>query len=223
VSTHSNVQKAIICDNSTNEETSKLLNEHNIPYFTDPGGTHGCGVNKLIEKCTTKYALLVDTDIIFLKNHTSIFQKFKEMDLTLMGKVEGDRGGKLIHNRVNPWHCFINVDHIKEKNIIFFDEGRMRESFKTSKIYDIGSTFLEDIKSNKLKIGDIDLSTNYYYHLEGMSWYKNKYSNANGDTGIDFGGTHDNYQYVELFNSKYTIFESIASKYEGYNIKNMYI
>jgi len=202
VSVHNNVQQLIVIDNSTDELTRGLLFNHKIPYKCFPGNSHGQGVNEAINLCKTKYALLVDTDVVFLKNHTDIFEQFKNMDLTIMGKVEGDRGGKSIYNRVNPWHCFIDVKKIKNNNIKFFDEQRMKDSFKTNKIYDIGSTFLEDIKNASLKIGNVDLEHNYYIHLEGMSWYKNKFDSTKEDTGIDFGGTHNNPGFVQAHDAK---------------------
>lgn len=216
-------QRLILSDNSTDNNTSDLLKLYNVPHLSNFGKTHGEGVDILIESCKTKYALLVDTDVIFLKNHSDIFEKFKDMNITIMGKVEGDRGGKHIHNRVNPWHCFINVEDVKSHNIKFHDEKRMRDSFKTSCIYDIGSTFLEDIKRENLKIGDVDLAGIYYNHLEGMSWYKNKYDPTKEDTGIDFGGTHNNYGYVQAYNSKHLKFEKIESIFENVNLYDKFI
>lgn len=215
---HNKTQRLVLCDNSTNSDTRNLLFDHQIPYITQPGMSHGNGINELLKLCKTKYALLVDTDVIFLKDHSDIFQQFKDMDLDIMGKVEGDRGGKSIYNRVNPWHCFINVERIKQHNIIFFDEKRMRDSFNTNKIYDIGSTFFQDIKSSGLKIGNVDLSNNYYIHFEGMSWYKNKFDSTKEDTGIDFGGTHNNTAYVDAYEQKYKVFENIKQQYNNVKI-----
>ena len=115
---HNRTQRLIVCDNSTNSDTKNLLYDHKVPYITYPGMSHGDGVNEALKLCKTRYALLVDTDVVFLKDHSSIFQQFKEMDLAIMGKVEGDRGGKSIYKRVNPWHCFIDVDKIKQHNIL---------------------------------------------------------------------------------------------------------
>jgi len=220
---HNKTQRLIVCDNSTNDDTKKLLDEHHIPYVSRPGMSHGDGVNEALKLCKTKYALLVDTDVIFLKDHSKIFNKFKDLKLAIMGKVEGDRGGKSIYNRINPWHCFIDVDQIKENNITFFDQKRMQESFNTSKIYDIGSTFLQDIKECKLKIGDIDLSNTYYIHLEGMSWYKNKYDGTQPDTGIDFGGTHNNIGYVNAHKQKYQNYKNVEQQYKDIKISNKFI
>jgi len=220
---HNRTQRLIVCDNSTNSDTKNLLYDHKVPYISYPGMSHGNGVNEALKLCKTRYALLVDTDVIFLKDHSSIFQQFKDMDLTVMGKVEGDRGGKSIYNRVNPWHCFIDVEKIKQHNITFFDERRMKDSFKTDKIYDIGSTFLEDIKKHNLKIGNVDLSASYYVHLEGMSWYKNKFDSTKEDTGIDFGGTHNNPAYVSAYEQKHIAFQNIKQQYEDVKIVDKFI
>jgi len=217
---HNKIQRLVLCDNSTNNNTKDLLYDHKVPYTSNPGMSHGDGVNEALKLCKTKYALLVDTDVIFLKDHSVIFKQFKDMDLTVMGKVEGDRGSKSIYNRVNPWHCFIDVETIKNNNIVFFNETKMKESFKTDKIYDIGSTFFEDIKNANLKIGDIDLLGKYYFHFEGMSWYKNKHNASKEDTGIDFGGTHNNINYVHAYEQKYKLFKKTQLKYENVNITN---
>jgi hypothetical protein len=220
---HERTQKLVLIDNSTNEETRGLLYDNKIPYKCFPGLSHGEGVNEALKLCKTKYALLVDTDVLFKADHSDIFEQFKKMDLTLMGKIEGDRGGKKIYKRVNPWHCFINVENIKKHNITFFDKKRMEDSFKTEKIYDIGSTFLEDVKKAGLKIGDVDLSEKYYYHFEGMSWYKNKYDPNQGDTGIDFGGTHNVQGYVQAYDYKYEIFKKAKKMFDFVFIQNKYI
>lgn len=219
---HPDIQTLLLVDNSTNTDTKILLDENNIPFLTINNGTHGSGVNKALENCKTKYALLVDTDVLFLKNHTDVFEQFKLMNLTLMGKIEGSRGGKNLYTRVNPWHCFINVEHIKTHNITFFDEKRMRDSFKTNKVYDIGSTFFEDVKNAKLKIGDVDLA-GYFYHLEGMSWYNNKFDPTKEDTGIDFGGTHNNSAFVSAYKQKLILFNKLKQKYANVDIKNKFI
>jgi len=221
---HNKTQRLVLIDNSTDSLTRDLLYDNKIPYTCSPGNTHGQGINEALKLCKTKYALLVDTDVVFLKDHTDIFNTFKEMDLTIMGKIEGDRGGKSIYNRVNPWHCFINVEKIKEHNITFFDEQRMKNSFKTNKIYDIGSTFFEDIKKAGLKIGNADFENTYYRHFEGMSWYKNKFDESKEDTGIDFGGTHNNPGYVQAYNSKLDFFmKEVKPKYDNIKISNKFI
>ena len=181
----------LVCDNSTNDDTSKLLQDHRVNFIKNKNGLHAPSVDILIDNCKTKYMLLVDTDIIFLKAHEDIFKQFKLMDLTLMGEICGDRGGKRLHNRVHPWHCFIDIEKIKNKNIKFFDIDRHQNN-KTDKIYDVGATFFEDIRKNNLKIGNVNLQDDYFKHYEGMSWRVLKYGNKDGNIDLDASATHNN-------------------------------
>lgn len=189
---HHDSTAVLIIDNSTNDLTSELLEQHNVPYLRNRGGLHIQSIDTLLSTIKTKYALLVDTDIIFYKNHSNIFNKFKEMDLTLLGEICGDRGGKHIHNRVHPWHCFIDVEKIKDKNIKFYNP--VKQFSESIKIYDVGCTFFEDIKNCNLKIGDIRLEGIYYKHYEGMSWRTKRYGNDDGDIDHNKEAVHNNLQ-----------------------------
>lgn len=180
----------LICENSTDDQTKDVLDQAGIPCITNRGGLHGPSVDKLIEACSTRYALLVDTDVIFLKNHDDIFESFKTMDLTLMGEIVGDRGGKKLHLRVHPWHCFINVEHVKAHDIKFFDMERQKS--RNERRYDVGSSFFEDIKKHKLKIADFQGNGSYYKHYEGMSWHINRHGAQDGDIDVDESATHNN-------------------------------
>ena len=109
-----------------------------------------------------------------------------------MGKVVGDIGDKKLHDRVQPWYCFLDCDKLKSNNIQFFDAYRVKKSKQSNvKVYDVGSTMFEDIQKNNLLIGDVSLEHKYFKHYVGMSWYCQKYNPLYGDTDIDFGGTHD--------------------------------
>jgi hypothetical protein len=216
-------QHLVLVDNSTDELTRGLLYDNKVPYKCSPGNTHGQGINEALELCKTDYALLVDTDVIFLKDHTEIFEQFKKLNLIMMGKIEGSRGGKNIYNRVNPWHCFINVKLMKENNLTYFNAKKMKDSFSENYIYDIGSTFFEDARNLNLNIGNVDLSNSYFLHLEGMSWYKNKYNPHDKDTGIDFGGTHNNIGFVHAYEQKYKMFESIKENYSNVKVSDKFI
>jgi len=180
----------IISENSTNFETRTILTAAKIPFFQNSGGLHGPSVDLLLEACTTKYALLVDTDVLFLKTHDDIFETFKQLDLTLMGEIVGDRGGKKLHLRVHPWHCFIDVERVKQHNIKFFCMDRQKS--RGEKRYDVGSSFFEDIKRHKLKIADFQGNGSYYKHYEGMSWHINRHGQHDGDIDTDEQATHNN-------------------------------
>jgi hypothetical protein len=204
---HHDKCEVLICDNSTNDETALLLDTYKIPYTTNTGQLHSPSVDILLQNCKTDYLLLVDTDIIFLKNHKLIFDQIKKMDLTLAGEICGDRGGKKLHKRVHPWHCFINVKHIKNNNIKFHDPKRL-SSKHTGIIYDVGASFFEDIKNAKLKIGDMRLQDSYYKHYEGMSWRTLKFGATEGNIDTDRNATHNNqslYEYGKLIEEMYKI------------------
>ena len=159
--------------------------------FEMPNSSHGEAVNKSFELVNTRYMLLVDSDVLFLQDFSKPYEKFKEGEFALMGEVVGDRGGKSLYPRVNPWFCFIDLKQLKEHDIKFYDHHRTKE-IKSGKIYDIGSTMFEDVVNAGLTIADAKMEGKYFKHYEGMSWRVQKYNPANGDTDVDIGGTHDN-------------------------------
>lgn len=174
---------------NTSTEDSDILDNNNIHYFNVRGFSHGEAVNLAFSKIKTKYILLVDSDVIFLKDFKNAFNKFKEMDLALMGKIVGDCGDKKLYPRIEPWYCFINLEKLKLYRIQFFDRERSKKQDKEV-IYDIGSTMFEDVTNLNLSIGDVNLENKYFKHYGGMSWREQKYNPNDIDTDIDFGGTH---------------------------------
>lgn len=156
-----------------------------------PQTSHGDAVNEAFKLVKTRYVLLVDSDVLFLDDIYKPFERFKEGNFTLMGEVVGDRGGKSLYPRVNPWFCFLDLETLKEHDIKFYDHYRTKE-LKSEKIYDIGSTMFEDVVNANLLIADTKMEGKYFKHYEGMSWRVQKYNPDNGDTDIDVGGTHDN-------------------------------
>lgn len=168
----------LISENSNDDETRNLLDKHNIKYLSNPGFHHSIGVDVLIDNCKTKYMLLVDTDVIFLKSISYIYEKFKQVKGTICGVVQGDRGGMILYDRVCPWFCFIDIETIRKHNIKYYDNVRFTQHLITEqdklRIYDVGATFLEDIKNNGLKLVSIteSVQNEYIKHFEGMSWRK---------------------------------------------------
>ena len=163
-----------------------------------PNYTHGAAVNYGLQFIENDHILLIDSDVIFYKDIGPIYEKFKEGEFTLLGNVSGDRGGKSLHPRVDPWFCFINNKHLKNHGIVFFDADRTIKSRSSNKVYDVGSTMFEDVIGADLKIANFNAENKYFKHYEGMSWRVQKYNPNNVDTDIDLGGTHNNknlYQY----------------------------
>lgn len=182
--------KAIVINTSTVPECELPLQFEGIPYYNFRGGIHGEAVNLGLRKVKTRYVLLVDSDVIFLKDFFPAFERFKETGCALMGKVTGDCGGKLLYPRVEPWYCFMDLHQLKAHKIEFFDRERSKKSKSEERVYDIGSTLFEDIEKFGLTIADVDLEGKYFKHYGGMSWHTQKFNPNDVDTDIDFGGTH---------------------------------
>ena len=190
--TSSNLPKVVVMNTSTID--SDDLKKYGIPYYNFRGGIHGEAINLGLTKITTRYVLLVDSDVLFLKDFSPAFEKFKSSNLALMGKVVGDCAGKSLYPRVEPWYCFMDLYQLKQHKIKFFDRERTERSkarlTNPPRVYDIGSTMFEDITKENLLIGDVNLENKFFKHYGGMSWRAKKYDPFQADTDIDFGGTH---------------------------------
>lgn len=209
--------RVLIADNSTDEKTAELLDKNKVPYFRNKGGLHNRTIDLLLDKVNTKYALLVDTDIIFLKSQELLFNKFKDSGVSLLGEICGDRGGKKIHYRVHPWYCWIDVSSIKENNIKFFNKEKQ---FSISdKIYDVGCTFFDDIKLAGLKIGNINLENIYYKHYEGMSWRTKRFGSTDGDIDHDSTAVHNNLHMYAFGKHIEDIYQTEIASYKHIKLK----
>lgn len=187
---------------------SGILEESSDYIIHDlPNATHGEAVNLALTIITTKHVLLVDSDILFTKDIAPIYKFCIDSGAALLGHVSGDRGGKSLYPRVDPWFCLMDVSLLKHHNITFFDPTRTKASRKSVRVYDIGSTMFEDVGNAGLTVADIP-DNSYCKHYEGMSWRTKKYNPNLGDTDIDFGGTHNNkalYEYGRSIEKQYMI------------------
>lgn len=189
--TSSELPKVVVMNTGKTDASDKELEEDGIPYYNFRGATHAEAVNLGFHKVTTRYVLLVDSDVIFLRDLKNAFEIFKSYDFTLMGKVVGDCGGKQLYSRVEPWYCFIDLDRLKHYRIKFSDHDRVKESKANGgRVYDIGSTMFEDVAKYNLTVGDVTMENKFFKHYGGMSWRMQSYDPTKGDTDIDFGGTH---------------------------------
>lgn len=174
----------VLMDNSTNEDTANLLNHYQIPFYRRPGTTHSVGVDEALKICKTKYALLVDSDVLFNKNLSPIIDKFISSGYTLLGERCADRGAFKLYPRIHPWFCFINVENLNKFGISFHDQVRI-DNTKSNQFftnvpdaldntnfkYDVGATLYEDVINNGLKVGNAKFDDVWFTHYEGMSWY----------------------------------------------------
>lgn len=164
----------LISENSTNNETSEMLDKYSIPYFRNIGMRHADGVDFLIRQCKTEYALLIDSDVVFRKNIQPLWDMIKDIKFIIAGERCGDRGGKLLYPRINPWFCFLNTKIIQEKNFQFGDDTILNVGKKpTERIWDVGSKLYDEAIKNHFPILDMEKDMeSFYYHYEGMSWRK---------------------------------------------------
>jgi hypothetical protein len=201
---HPDCKHVYISENSTNTKTTDLLDKYSIPYVCRPGSTHTDAVDEILPKVKTKYALLVDTDIIFYKNVEPIYQIMRRHNVAALGETCADRGGYHLHTRIHPWFMWIDIEQINRHGIRFKDQKRiietgsekfygnnplMLENDGRTK-YDVGSTFYEDIKKAGLNIYSYKADPQYFKHYEGMSWHKDC-----GELGLQLMGIKTDLQY----------------------------
>lgn len=178
--------KILVMNTSTKAEKYDF---QDITQVRIPTLTHGKAVNIAMGLVDTRYVLLLDSDVLILKDCKEPYNRFVEGGFALMGNVSGDRGGKKLYPRVDPWFCFMDLKRLN--HIKFFDEDRTRQSRILDRVYDVGSTMFEDVMADDLIIADVQLENKYFKHYEGMSWRVQKYDPDAPDTDIDFGGTHN--------------------------------
>lgn len=173
----------LLYENSTNDLSADMLKQYGVPFKRHHGKKHIDALEDMIKDCPTRYALVVDSDIIFRKSIESVFETFKKSTAALFGEVCGDRAGFKLHPRVHPWFMFIDMAQIRAAKIKFCDWKKVVQSHsegfykvppiqadKEGTYYDVGATFYEDIKAAWLKIYDFKADPKYFYHFEAMSW-----------------------------------------------------
>lgn len=215
----SNKFNIVLMENSTNENTVKLLEENNIPFKRLPSCTHSNGVDQALKWIKTKYALLLDTDVIFHKPITTVYNTFKTQGYATLGNIMGSRGGYNLMPRVFPWFQIIDMDQINKFGIHYHDQTRIDMTKSNGFFgniplqkneglvyYDVGSSFLEDIIKHGLSVYDINLENNLFTHYEGMSWQYNVPG-----------------AYSEISKQRYERFYKDIMKYKSVNIKNRFI
>ena len=182
--------KLLLIENSTSPETQNLLKENNVPFIVHTENKcHGPSLNFAISKCKTNYALIVDTDIIFKKPVYDILKYNEANKCSAVGKISGNRGGKWISPRLDPWFLIINTQLTNNNNISFYRYIKHNGLIT----YDIGSSFVLDLKKIKdsvvVSVGNIE---EFFTHFEGTSWWTNRFSKNGpyGDIDIDENAMH---------------------------------
>lgn len=210
----------LIMEHSTNDDSIGFYEENGIPYVRNRGAVHYIGVEAALCLVNTRYMLLVDSDVVFHKSLLPVIGYYMNQGINFAGRVEGDRGGYLLHKRIHPWYCYIDVEFVRKHSIRFADMNRVRstssEGFYWLNIphggptgtrkHDVGSTFLEDVMKHKGKVFNHNIEGDYFTHFEGMSWRKN--------SGIE--------SMVSLADEVNRLFEVEHLKYENISVKNFF-
>jgi hypothetical protein len=160
-----------VMENSKDEATAALLTKEGIEFMRKFGGTHHESIDDLMRRVTraTRYLLLVDTDVVFLRDIFGAFDAFRESGAAIGGVVWKWQGvGRELYDRLEPWFCFMDVLQILGKGVRFFDPSRLDHNLK----YDVGTSFLEDIRGKGLAVCPMskEYRQQYINHFEGMSW-----------------------------------------------------
>jgi len=189
----------LVVDTSRGTECRQELRELKIPFVSSPGTCHGEAVNLGLSRVQTPRVLLADSDVLFLQDVTPLRETFVRGDFTLMGERVGDAGGKSLYPRIVPWFCLLHRDRLTSRGISFFDaEKTLRSRGTGDRVYDIGSTLLEEAQTAGLSVREEKrLEGRYYRHYGGMSWRVQKFNPGQGDTDVDFGGTHPRRDYYD--------------------------
>lgn len=214
-----------VMENSTNEDTAQYLAQCKVPFQRNPGGAHEHTVDKAMDKVQTRYALLVDTDVVFRKDHYHTFHDFVQSGAVLQGNVEGDRGGRALHKRVHPWHCFMDMFQLRAHDIRFNEPGKSL-SICNGAIYDVGATMYEACVSNGLTINHVNMEYDLFQHYEGMSWRTSGYTmegsidslGANlhhGDRALYDLGVRVNHDYFHVGREPWQVRDVDLSMYFG--------
>lgn len=169
----------LVCENSSDDETKTYLKRKKNRYIVNDNKNHAPSVDALIEEIKTEHALLVDTDVIFLNSINKVYEQFKKENYTAIGHICTDSAG-VYEPRIHPCFMMFSVSAVKKNNIKYYDRDRSDNKLPTygDKNYDVGSSFFEDIKQNKFKIGNFNGEGFYYKHYGAMSWAIQKFNPA---------------------------------------------
>ena len=171
------VLKAIIVDNGSTDGSKEWLVENEIPFISLNGNIgHEQAINYIYPLIKTKYALIVDTDIEFLRNVYGEYMHLLNDETKLIGDyIIGDQLNAPVKPRVGAWFYLFDIEAMRGHGVNTF-----RDSSDWS--YDVCSWMTEKILQHGYKIHhvprlneDIDhelISMQYptHNHIGKVSW-----------------------------------------------------
>lgn len=202
----------ILVDNGSTDNSKQWLIENEIPFVSLPQNIgHEQAIDYIYPMIKTKYALIVDTDILFLKNVYNEYLPLFNDEVKLIGEY-------LISNnelvsRVGAWFFFYDIESMRKSGVNVFRDAE-------NWIYDVASWQTEKVIQNGFKIHDVKRKNeigNQDVDIYGMVY----------DTHIHFGKTswdlsHHGDRQREVAERRNFINDKV-NEYSDIDLKNKFI
>ncbi len=168
---HKGKHKICLIENSDNDETKLLLDNYNIPYVDGKkvleqnnkewGWSHHKGLDWAVKNIKTKYCLIVDTDILFVKPILNFLEILKK-DNSIVALGPHQNKSEKILPRIHPCFMFLDAEFFNSHSDLTF-------SYTDNAKHDVGSYFYERVYELGKRTYPIE-HNKHYNHLEGASW-----------------------------------------------------
>lgn len=169
--------KICLVDNGSTDGSKEWLKENEIPFvdlYHNVG--HENGINLVFKSITTKYVLLLDTDVEFYEDISDYLYHLQGQCISAGELIDKNYIGQdKIKDRISPWFWLFDYSKVREAGI---DTFRTKEDWS----YDVGSEFWERIKGAEFSNYNIErlpgnqdsdiVSMSYpkYGHIGKVSW-----------------------------------------------------
>ena len=211
---HPGIQSLILIENSTDDQTRVQLDAYNVPYIkgedvlTEPdrcnwAWTHYCGLDWGVNKCNTRFCLIVDTDILFRDSiYPYLDQLTKDPDQyiaigthTMRDKPEPDVNYYMLP-RIHPSFMFLNAEYFKQHKLTFDPYVDIKTS--PDECFDVGSYIYYKIIEDGKQTINIDPHKRRFIHSEGLSWAKTFHKNFGSKERLEKLEIYNNMVYNDL-------------------------
>lgn len=179
--------RLILVDNGSTDGSKEWLYEQQIPFFDFPVNIgHEQAINVVYPSITTKYVLLVDTDVIFYDNVFAYLDQFTDTIVAAGDLVRGDQLHEAVKPRLGAWFILFDIDTCRKVGITKF-----RDTSDWS--FDVGSHFYDRLWKSNLqpliiprKPGNIDtdiigMDFLKFGHFGKLSWDLTKHGDRESE------------------------------------------
>jgi glycosyltransferase involved in cell wall biosynthesis len=140
---HPGQQQSIIVDNGSTDDSCEWLTKNRIPFLgLSKNVGHERAINFVYNRITTRFALLIDTDVEILANLEDYKSLISGSCVCVGDLIEGNRiHDSLIMPRISPWFFLFDIQLMKQMGVTAF-----RGDGCDNWTYDVGSWYWEKIK-----------------------------------------------------------------------------